>query len=705
MRLVDDLLKLSATDLANHLSCARLSELDFAAAEGRARKPRWRDPLAALLAERGLEHEKAYLEHLRAAGDLAVEQIGADRGAAATAAAMRAGVDLIYQAPLGNERWFGRADFLRRCAVPSALGEWSYEVIDAKLATQTRAGTILQLCVYSELVANLQGIAPAHAHVVAPHHDFEPEHYRLADFAAYYRLVKTRLEAAIAASPPRTSYPEPVQHCEVCAWWSRCDAERRRDDHLCFVAGLSRLQIKELARIDVTTLERLGELDTVRKPARGSREALVRARDQAAIQLKARRLGRPQHEVLMPLGPEHGLARLPRPSQFDVFLDLEGDRLAIDGGREYLFGLIAAPLSDPSAGAAPRGYRAIWAATPEEEKRAFEAVVDLILATFRARPDMHVYHFGAYEPATFKRLSGRYATRETELDTLLRGEVFVDLYTIVRHSLKASVESYSIKELEQFYGLERRQDLRAATASRHAVEWAIEMHERLGVGTHAATEPQLALAFDAQPAPSAELAAHVAAVELYNREDCLSAESLRAWLETLRSEAEREHGVELPRPEQKSGEASEQIAATADETARVFAELTANVPMDVADRTPEQQARWLLAHLLEWHRREDKAAWWEYFRLRDLPLEDYEDERSALAGLALLDTVGGTGARPIRRYSFPPQDHDVRRDDDACLPQDGLTLGPIVAIDVGRAHARHSARRPGSRRSGRSGSS
>ncbi len=117
---------------------------------------------------------------------------------------------------------------------------------------------------------------------------------------------------------------------------------RRRDDHLCFVAGISRLQIKELRRIDVTTLEGLGDLQDVPRPTRGSRDALARTRDQAAIQLLARRSGAPQHEVLEPLGPEHGLALLPAPSTHDIFLDLEGDRLAPSGGREYLFGLLVA---------------------------------------------------------------------------------------------------------------------------------------------------------------------------------------------------------------------------------------------------------------------------------------------------------------------------------------------------------------------------
>ena len=732
MRLVDELLRLSATDLANHLGCIHLSELDRAAAQGLLRRPLWDDPLGELLRARGHEHERAYLAYLRATRSLKVVEIPESHdgdGVELTAAAMRDGADVIYQAPLGDARWYGRADFLIKAARPSELGSWSYEVTDAKLATQTRAGTVLQLCVYSELVAAIQGARPDRAHVVAPHHGFNPEPYRLAEYQAYYRLVKRRLEAALDArsaekpSPGRrvaiATYPEPVQHCEVCSWWARCDAERRADDHLCFVAGISKTQIKELERIRVDTLERLGELRDVPKPARGSREALVKSRDQAAIQLKARRLDAPQHEILAPLGPEHGFAKLPEPTVRDLFLDLEGDRLAPDGGREYLFGYVTG-----------RAYVPLWAATPGEEKREFERVIDTILAEFRAEPGMHVYHFGAYEPAAMKRLSGRYATRETELDTILRAEVFVDLHTIVRHSLRASVESYSIKELERFYGLDREQDLHAATLSRRAIEWAIEMREELPIDAahrlrdataqgaqapRSQLELELALGADpmpteagvrrpattdvARPAPAhgregrdeshqdadqraQRLAEHVAAVERYNREDCVSAQALRDWLEQLRAEAEREHGIHLPRPELASGAASEEVAATAQETQRVMNDLLAGVPVDPEQRTKDQQARWLMAHLLEWHRREDKAAWWEFFRLRDLPLEDYEAERSALAGLTFVGTVGGTNIRPIQRYSFPTQDHDIRKGDCACLPFDSHDLGEVVSLDI-----------------------
>ena len=666
MHVDDGKLRLSATDLANHLNCPHLTQRNRDAARGAIRKPHWRDPIALILRERGMAHEAKYLSHLRATEDIVAATVGEGAGSEQTLAAMRDGAPLIYQAPLGNDRWHGRADFLRRIEAPSRLGAWSYEVIDAKLATRTKAGTVLQLCVYSELVAELQGQWPQRAYVVTPHHNFELEPYRLPEFAAYYRLVKRRL-AATLASPGITTYPEPVNHCEVCDWWLECDRRRRGDDHLSFVADISRLQIHELRRQGINTLEALGELQDVSKPARGSTVALTRSRDQAAIQLAARRSDAEMIEILRPLNEGHGLARLPASSAGDLYLDLEGDRLAAGGGRDYLFG-----YTDPGG-----DYVPVWAINAEEERAAFERLVDHILAVFRKDPAMHVYHFGAYEPNAFKRLSGRYATRGPELDILLRAELFVDLHTVVKHALMASVESYSIKELEKFYGYRRAQDMREATASRRAVEWAIEFGE---------------------PVREPDFAAHLRAVERYNREDCVSAEKLKAWLERLRDEAARD-GHPLPRPLLETGEASETIAETETETREVMSALLEGVPLDEAQRSPEERGQWLLAHLLEWHRREDKAAWWEYFRLCDLPLEDYGDERAALSGLAHERTVGGTATRPIHRYCFHPQDSDVRRRDDVCLP-DGERLGVVQAFNLAERtvdiqhDGRQSAQRP-----------
>ncbi len=78
-------------------------------------------------------------------------------------------------------------------------------------------------------------------------------------------------------------------------------------------------------------------------------------------------------------------------------------------------------------------------------------------------------------------------------------------------------------------------------------------------------------------------------------------------------------------------------------------------------RSPEQQARYLLAHLLDFYRREDKSVWWEFFRLADLPPEDYLDEPQALADLSFVARLSMTKRGvAVNRYSFPPQECEIR---------------------------------------------
>ena len=134
MKLEASALRLSATDLAAHLGCRHLTELDRLAAEGRLRPPVWRDPMLDVLVERGIAHEAGYLAHLRDEQRLEVVRLdgdgGPERAAAETLAAMRAGVPVIAQATLRDGRWLGRADVLLRREKASGLGRWSYEVLD-----------------------------------------------------------------------------------------------------------------------------------------------------------------------------------------------------------------------------------------------------------------------------------------------------------------------------------------------------------------------------------------------------------------------------------------------------------------------------------------------------------------------------------------------------------------------------------------------
>ncbi len=665
-------LRLSATDLANHLACRHLTSLDRGAAEGRWKPPDWFRPEAALLRERGLEHERAYLAHLERQGRTITrltDEVDDRRDLERTVAAMYAGADVIAQATLAGGRWLGVADVLLRVERPSGLGEWSYEALDTKLARETKAGAVLQLCLYSELLREIQGLLPERMYVVPRRPDFPLETYRVEDYLAYYRLVRRRLEAAVEApgtgnpSDDPATYPDPVPHCDICRWWPRCDKQRRGDDHLSLVAGISRLQTRELQSREVGTLATLAvePLPLRWKPARGAKEGYGRVREQARVQLAGRAERTPVYELL-PLAPGQGLACLPAPSPGDLFLDLEADPYVDEGGLEYLFGWAVADA--PPSGVLeletrPPVYHRRWALDRGVERRGFEALLDAIMERWAVDPNMHVYHYGGYETGALKRLMGRHATREAEVDRLLRGGRFVDLHSVVKQSLRASVEEYSIKRLEPLYEFAREQPLEEAGAALRVMERSLELG--------AAVTPD-------DP--------HAKVVETYNRDDCLSAKALRDWLETLRAGLEAE-GATIDRPVDGGGDPNKEIDERERRTRDLAARLLEGVPELAEERTEEEQAVWLLAHMLGWHRREEKAPWWEYFRLRELSDEDLLDETAALAGLEFVERLPAKGRLPTDRYRFPAQETNIREGDKLHLPlPEGREFGDVAAIDL-----------------------
>ena len=389
-------------------------------------------------------------------------------------------------------------------------------------------------------------------------------------------------------------------------------------------------------------------------PDRGAPETYERVHHQARVQLEGRTRGAPVHELL-PLEEGFGLYRLPEPTPQDIFFDFEGARFVGDEGLEYLFGYVAL-----DAAGRPE-YHALWAMTPEGEKQAFEQFIDLVMGRWQADAGFHIYHYAPYEPAAIKRLMGRYATREEEVDRLLRGERFVDLYAVVKHTVRASVESYSIKDLEPFFGFERQVDLRDASHNLRALEYALEFE-----------------------APDAITDGIREAVRGYNEDDCLATRKLRDWLEQLRAEW-AEAGHEIPRPEHGDGTPSEALDESLTRARELAARLTEGVPVDRDERTPEQQAQWILAQLLEWHRREDKAIWWEYFRLIDLSDEELLDERVVISGLRFVERVAHVKRSFVDRYSYPSQETEIRvGDKPKRLDENVSNFGEVVGIDSAR---------------------
>ena len=614
-------LHLSPSDVTAFLACEHLTTLSLAHARGEIERPEVENEQAELIFRKGIEHERAYLESLRADGKTVLE-IEDPRGdyesaARATADAIRAGeADVIYQGVLAGERWRGVADFLLR------QPDGTYEALDTKLARSAKPAYILQLLYYNEQLARVQGREPERIHVLLG--SGEQASFRPEEFAAYYRRVRSRLEEFVAEPPPTEPYP--VSHCDICEFKPICDARWDAVDHLSRVAGIRRTQIEKLAGEGITTLAQLGLAPAEPAPPGFDADVWERLHEQAGLQLRRRETGRIDLVVLKPK-PESGFALLPDPSPGDLFFDFEGNPFwDSSGGLEYLWGILDVEGE----------FTPLHAHDHATERLAFETFVDLVHERLARHPDLHVYHYAQYEITALRRLMGRYGTREAELDDLLRRGVFVDLLKVVRNGIRASVPGYGLKELEVFLDFRREAEVKDGGAS------IVVFEQWMQTGEQALLDQ----------------------IDEYNREDCIATRLLRDWLLGLRERALAEHGP-FPLPEPKEPKPVPERRA---ERAALRAELL------VAGHE-------LAAQLLDYHDRERKPVWWAFFdRVEKTAEELVEDSES----IGRLERVSGPEqVKRSKAYvlSFPAQEHKLGQGQDVLDPATRDGAGEILELD------------------------
>ena len=129
---------------------------------------------------------------------------------------------------------------------------------------------------------------------------------------------------------------------------------------------------------------------------------------------------------------------------------MEGDPLELNG-LEYLFGVYYRDGDEPK-------FQTFWAHNRDEERKAFEAFMDFVAQRLKKYPSAHIYHYASYEESALKRLMCLHGIREAQVDDLLRRRKLVDLYKVVKESIRVSEPRYSIKNLEAFYAEERSGD-------------------------------------------------------------------------------------------------------------------------------------------------------------------------------------------------------------------------------------------------------
>ena len=394
-----------------------------------------------LIQQAGTDHETAFLLHLRTDGRDVCDISADQEPSVATLRAMRDGRDVIYQGYLQAGEFAGYPDFLARVDTPSELGAWSYEVWDTKLARHSKPYYLVQMCCYAEMLESVQGFRPRQLKVVLGS-DEVPE-FRTDDFFYCYRSLRTAfLEQQRIFDPGQPPDIPPLK--DLGRWTAHAQRSIQDRDDLSLVANIRAGQVRKLRDANITTGAALAASQGVHVP-RINAATLDRLRRQARLQAESRGLERPRYELLPPDLDRSsiGLAALPPASPNDIFFDIEGYPL-IEGGLEYLLG--ACYFQDGQL-----VFRDWWAHDRQQERVAFEGFVRWAYERWQADPSMHIYHYAPYEVTALRRLMGRYAVCEDEVDNLLRNEVFVDLYAVVRQSLVIGEPSYSLKYLEHLY--------------------------------------------------------------------------------------------------------------------------------------------------------------------------------------------------------------------------------------------------------------
>ncbi len=587
MFVTDDSIVYSASDLAAAARCEYALLRDFDARLGWGPAVTVEDELFARTAALGNEHERRELDRLRTKFGEAVAIIGRPAytlaglaaAAEATQHAIAGGAPAVYQAAMFDGRFVGFADFLIRD------GE-QYRVIDTKLARSPKVTALLQLAAYADALADSGVPVAPDAELLLG--DGTVVRYRLSDLIPVYRsqraCVQRLLDDHYAGGTPVRWEDEDVGACLRCPL---CIEQLRATDDLLLVSGMRVSQRDKLLDAGITTVAGLTEHNGPVPELASSAVAKLTA--QAKLQVRQRDTRIPQFEIVDP----QPLTLLPEPDPGDLFFDFEGDPLwTADGhewGLEYLFGVLEA---------GPEGnFRPLWAHSRVDERKALTDFLAMVAKRRRRRPNMHIYHYAPYEKTALLRLAGRYGVGEDEVDELLRSGTLVDLYPLVRKSIRVGAESFSLKALEPLYMGTQLRVGEVTTAAASITSYA-RYCELRAAGQHD------------------DAASVLKEIEDYNHYDCRSTQELRNWLLVRAWEAGVTPVGAQPVTGGNAVEDRDQLAAT-------LSRFTGDAATGA--RTPEQTAVALLAAARGYHRREDKPFWWAHFDRLNFPVDEWAD--------------------------------------------------------------------------------
>jgi uncharacterized protein len=632
-QLVDGTWIVSPQDMVAEFECTHKVALNAAVSSGSLEMVESADLGLELLRDQGLAHEQARLAELISQSEVLQLQVPARSPQAYQQAwqevvsAMDAEVEAIYQATLYMGDFLGFADFLilgrdeHGAILRDLEGTAIYEPVDTKSARVAKRGAVLQVAAYAEALSRLGRPSPRSVHLwLAGEDDWSASAEPLIALARRLRIRVTERLPDLGAVPI-PDWAAPREACARCKFAEFCDSGRHRDRDVSMIQGIRSITRTHLVEAGLTTIDAVAASQPADRPTLISIDTFENLRAQSALQVEGERQGKILHEVTEP----RVLIGLPARSPGDIWFDMEGDPYAPGpAGLEYMFGFAFMRDSEFM-------FETFEAHDTVTEKIAFEAFIDEVMRRWEKHPEMHVYHYADYERRTLQRLAQQHGTRELEVDRILRAGVLIDLYSIVRQSMRFSTESLSLKYIEGAYGVSHGGE-EVSTAMDSVIQY-----ERV-VGLRA-------LGFEQ------EAGVIMDQIRSYNKLDCESTMKLDHWLRALIT-AESSGSTEFIEINAETAVDLEQEFAVTDPHQEILEALLNDLPTDPHDRTDNEQARALHAAALSFHQREVRPAWWQLFELIKAEPEDLQRASNVL----IADRVETDG------WGKPPRARKMRRD-------------------------------------------
>ena len=640
MRISKNKILTSPSDLNNFVGCKFLikNEIKFLNREIQKNKESIDQKLWK---EFGIKHEKKHFELFKKKYKKIIS-IKKDLSEAErykkTVEAVKKGYDLIYHAFLIDEDFRGEADFLIKVNTVSDLGHYSYEVYDTKKSSKPKPRHIYQITAYSSMLSKIQGLLPEKMYLIDGS-DITHQ-YKTKEFIDYYLFTKKNFDNYLININKEKIYPEKSDHCNICDYTDECEKIWEKDNYINQVAKINRSQIEKLKKVKITTVAQLAKANPDKLKIKINKQTLKDRISQAQLQEEKRETGKSKYIILDPdIGK--GFYKLPEPDDGDLFFDIEGFPQEDGRGFEYLHGIYFKSKNDFE-------FKYFWAKNFKKkyEKENFVELIKFFKGHFNKYPKAHLYHYNSYEKRSLRQLASLYSSDFPEgsnfVDTLLRGEKFVDLFLIINQCARTSEKDMSLKSIEGvLYNFQRKGDVKKA-------EDSVKLYDYWLTSKDEDTKKDI--------------------IE-YNKEDCVSTYQLREFLIKNKPETINWYSI-TPENEKKSHDKKP--------WEEVEVELLKALDKKEIAKNPLTET---IRNLVGFHRREQKPEWWEMYDRMDKTHDELEDDAECIGQCVLQSPKPEKVDKGyVFTYKFNDQDYKLKKDSSVYDAHMNTSIGKIEEI-------------------------